>query len=213
MTTAARPTFNPAKGGRSIRDNPTHPVTQVNVEALPGHTILKMRKTGQNTIDEIRRKNLRNELKRAELEAKQEKKVERSEETKKIVEKLFEDLDKEDEEEEEVDEEEDDESSDEESDTDELMRELEKIKRERQAENERLEKQKEMEELERLENQMKNGKNPLIEGDSFSIKRRWDDDVVFKNQAKGLDERPKKRFVNDLVRSDFHRKFINKYIK
>ena len=46
----------------------------------------------------------------------------------------------------------------------------------------------------------------------FSVKRRWDDDVIFKNQAKGVDEKPKKRFINDVLRSDFHRKFMSKYI-
>ena len=41
---------------------------------------------------------------------------------------------------------------------------------------------------------------------------RWDDYVVFKNQAR----EPKKearRFINDTVRNDFHRKFLSKYIK
>ena len=49
-------------------------------------------------------------------------------------------------------------------------------------------------------------------GGSFAVKRRWDDDVVFKNQAR----EPKKegrRFINDTVRNDFNRKFLSKYIK
>jgi protein CWC15 len=41
---------------------------------------------------------------------------------------------------------------------------------------------------------------------------RWDDDVVFKNQAKG-EIQQQKRFVNDTIRSDFHRRFLNCYIK
>lgn len=45
----------------------------------------------------------------------------------------------------------------------------------------------------------------------FGVKRRWDDDVVFKHQAK--QEKPEKRFVNDVLRSDFHRKFMSKYIR
>ncbi|CAI2180614.1 16152_t:CDS:2, partial [Funneliformis geosporum] len=36
----------------------------------------------------------------------------------------------------------------------------------------------------------------------FSVKRRWDDDVIFKNQARGVDDRSKKRFINDTLRSD-----------
>lgn len=46
------------------------------------------------------------------------------------------------------------------------------------------------------------------------MKRRWDDDVVFKNCAKGIDDRKKQpNFINDSIRSEFHRKFMEKYIK
>jgi protein CWC15 len=41
---------------------------------------------------------------------------------------------------------------------------------------------------------------------------RWDEDVVFKNQSRG-EEKEKKRFINDTVRNDFHRKFLRRYIK
>mmetsp|Transcript_70069 Transcript_70069/g.116365 ORF Transcript_70069/g.116365 Transcript_70069/m.116365 type:complete len:107 (+) Transcript_70069:433-753(+) len=61
--------------------------------------------------------------------------------------------------------------------------------------------------------------NPLLDpsrigvsGGNFAVKRRWDDDVVFKNQAR----EPKKearRFINDTVRNEFHRKFLSRYIK
>jgi len=57
--------------------------------------------------------------------------------------------------------------------------------------------------------------NPLININnpgSFSVKRRWDDDVVFKNQARGETKTPK-RFINDTIRSDFHRKFLQRYMK
>lgn len=37
---------------------------------------------------------------------------------------------------------------------------------------------------------------------------RWDDDVVFKNQARGTEDKRKKEFVNDLLRSDFHKRFM-----
>ncbi|VDK53420.1 unnamed protein product [Cylicostephanus goldi] len=51
-------------------------------------------------------------------------------------------------------------------------------------------------------------------GGDFKVKRRWDDDVVFKNCAKGIDERKKEStFINDAIRSEFHRKFMDKYIK
>ena len=49
---------------------------------------------------------------------------------------------------------------------------------------------------------------------NFKAKRRWDDDIVFKNCAKGVDDQKKdKRFVNDTLRSEFHKKFMEKYIK
>ena len=38
------------------------------------------------------------------------------------------------------------------------------------------------------------------------------DDVVFKGQARTEPE-TKKRFVNDTIRNDFHRRFLTKYIK
>ena len=49
---------------------------------------------------------------------------------------------------------------------------------------------------------------------NFKVKIRWDDDVVFKNCVKGVDNQKKdKRFVNDILRSEFHKKFMEKYIK
>lgn len=38
--------------------------------------------------------------------------------------------------------------------------------------------------------------------------RSWDDDVVFKNQARGTEDKKPKEFVNDLLRSDFHKRFM-----
>lgn len=46
---------------------------------------------------------------------------------------------------------------------------------------------------------------------SFGVKRRWDDDVIFKNQSM-KDEQTKPEFVNDLLRTQYHRKFIKRYI-
>lgn len=57
--------------------------------------------------------------------------------------------------------------------------------------------------------------NPLLATSTKStarVKRRWDDDVVFRNQARD-EKRQRKRFINDAIRSDFHRKFLNKYIQ
>lgn len=46
----------------------------------------------------------------------------------------------------------------------------------------------------------------------LQVKRRWDDDVVFRNQERG-EPKVQKRFVNDTIRNDFHRRFLNRYIK
>jgi protein CWC15 len=68
--------------------------------------------------------------------------------------------------------------------------------------------------------------NPLLNAQDFNMKRRWDDDVVFKNQARGTEKKEGKEFVNvslyeclwkagilihfrqDLLRSDFHKRFM-----
>ncbi|KAM7492799.1 hypothetical protein LguiA_035720 [Lonicera macranthoides] len=47
---------------------------------------------------------------------------------------------------------------------------------------------------------------------SFSVKRRWGDDVVFKNQARGEAKTPK-RFINYTICNDFHQIFLQKYMK
>jgi protein CWC15 len=91
------------------------------------------------------------------------------------------------------DEDDDGDDDDDEDDTAELLRELEKIKRERAEEKERLEREKREEEERVRTEEMLTG-NPLLnDGASnfasgsgngvvskdFSVKRRWDDDVVF----------------------------------
>lgn len=63
--------------------------------------------------------------------------------------------------------------------------------------------------------------NPLLkekyshsaEKSDLRVKRRWDDDVVFKNCSRAAPEKTEKTFVNDSLRSEFHKRFMNKYIK
>ncbi len=64
--------------------------------------------------------------------------------------------------------------------------------------------------------------NPLLkdkyaasgsEKSDLKVKRRWDDDVVFKNCSRAEPDKSEKTFINDSLRSDFHRKFMDKYIK
>lgn len=133
-------------------------------------------------------------------------------------------------------------SDDEEDETAELMRELEKIKRERAEQkakevrtslvNEDLQRvltvmqeaEKAAEEQGKREEDIALG-NPLLNPRAFNVQRRWDDDVIFKNQARGTEQKGKKEFVNvciypatplrsiltilqDLLRSDFHKRFM-----
>ena len=46
----------------------------------------------------------------------------------------------------------------------------------------------------------------------MSLKRRWDEDVVFRNQARG-EPKAARRFINDTIRNDFHKRFLDKYMK
>ncbi|EKG11089.1 Cwf15/Cwc15 cell cycle control protein [Macrophomina phaseolina MS6] len=107
-------------------------------------------------------------------------------------------------------EEEDD--DDDEDETAELMRELEKIKRERAEQKAKEEAEKAAQEQEEREYEIARG-NPLLNPKDFNVKRRWDDDVVFKNQARGVDDKKSKEFVNDLLRSDFHKRFMSRYVR
>ncbi|KAF4677760.1 complexed with cef1p, partial [Perkinsus chesapeaki] len=102
----------------------------------------------------------------------------------------------------------DDEDEEEEA---ELMRELAKIRAERAAEEAKAKAVEQAKEEEEERQQIAVG-NPLLEGGgNMQLKRRWDDDTVFKNQSRNQ-PKEKKRFINDAVGSDFHRKFLDRYI-
>ncbi len=109
----------------------------------------------------------------------------------------------------------DDEEDDDDDDTAELLAELDRIKKERANEQARLEaERKKDEERIRVENILKG--NPLLNTTGktdFKVQRRWDDDVVFKNCAKSDDNKEKKAFINDTLRSEFHKKFMERYVK
>ncbi|KAJ3048462.1 hypothetical protein HK097_010510 [Rhizophlyctis rosea] len=225
MTSAARPTWLPAMGGHSLRDRGNAPLHQKAARDLQAHTKLKLRQVGQNAPQELNRDELRDKLESKERDHFDKKGRPRDEDAededakrRKLLENNELDKDDSDEEDNAVDEDDSDSDSDsdEEDDTAELLRELEKIKRERAEEKERLEAERQQEEERQREEEALTG-NPLLQGQSgpkdFAVKRRWDDDVIFKNQAKGVDENPKKRFINDMLRSDFHRKFMSKYVK
>ncbi|KZT69679.1 Cwf15/Cwc15 cell cycle control protein [Daedalea quercina L-15889] len=131
--------------------------------------------------------------------------------------------------EDEDDEDEEDEDDDE-DDAAELMRELEKIKRERAEEKARQEREQTEKSTAAREaeiatanpllnlaaalGQNPNGVNTTLPG-TFAVKRRWDDDLIFKNQAMNSrdKDKPSGQFVNDLLRTEFHKKFMAKFIK
>lgn len=96
----------------------------------------------------------------------------------------------------------DDDDSDDDSDDDdaELQRELEKIRRERAEKREKEERERLAAEEAEREKDIALG-NPLLNNSmvkqDFNMKRRWDDDVVFKNQARGTEDKGKqKEFIN-----------------
>ncbi|KAI0530527.1 hypothetical protein KFK09_000071 [Dendrobium nobile] len=232
MTTAARPTWAPAKGGNEQGGTRIFgPSQKYSSRDLAAHTALKPRKEGQDTQDEVQRRNLRQELEERERRhfSSKDKSYNEDRDRRKgagtgqllleggkrdvedrIVPRSI-DADDSDVEVKSDDESDDD---DDEDDTEALMAELELIKKERAEENLRKERQKQEEDLKAKEAELMRG-NPLINlnnSSSFNVKRRWDDDVVFKNQARGETKAPK-RFINDTIRNDFHRKFLQRYMK
>ncbi|KAI3336441.1 Cwf15/Cwc15 cell cycle control protein [Xylariaceae sp. AK1471] len=239
MTTAHRPTFDPARGKDALRGPAYHQ------RLLPAHTQLKFRQPGQGgDADEVR--DLRAELLAAEaahfakqnggalpdannetetsatannakrpLELTSQANGEENPEAKRqrvLEESRDIDADSEDDSENDSENDTDDDSEDDEDA--ELQRELEKIKRERAEKREREERERAAAEEEERERDIALG-NPLLNPkQSFNIKRRWDDDVVFKNQARGTEDKGKKKeFINDLLRSDFHKRFMSKYVR
>lgn len=180
MTTAARPTFNPAKGGYTGRDLGFKTGVVASKE-LPGYLTIKRRKKGQNCPEELETQDLKSLLEKAEQDYRLKKGLllPAPEEQDEDVE--FESQDSE------------EENSDDETAA--LMMELEKIKRERALEKE------EVHEVITV--------NPLLQ--DFTVKRKWDEDIVFRNQARPETKR-EKRFINDTLRSDFHRKFLDRYV-
>ncbi|PNS17478.1 hypothetical protein CAC42_7161 [Sphaceloma murrayae] len=248
MTTAARPTFDPATGKEARRGPAYHQ------RLLPAHKTLKFRQANQGTEDENARRDLRAELLRKERRHYAEKdgreynsdedevprvkgaitdgrgrkrsldetrddgigtEEEESYEAKKarvLAETKDVDASSSGEDSEEESEEDDDDEDEEAA----LMAELAKIKKERAEAAAREAAEKTKEEEEQREKDIAYG-NPLLnpKSEDYGVKRRWDDDVVFKNQARGQSERDKKgkEFVNDLLRSDFHKKFMSRYVR
>jgi len=242
MTTAARPTFEPARGGRGKGEGDLSAMSkQYSSRDLPSHTKLKHRQSGQGTAEETRERDFRKELEEKEKVAKEKKTgaiVREPASAAPTVPKRARiegsstgggggggggavstvNLDADDPVDDD-DDDDDDESSDE-DDTAELMAELQRIKKERASEKSKKEEEERVEQ-ERIRTENILHGNPLLNkganagagaNPNFKVARRWDDDVVFKNCAKNFDK-SKKEFINDSLRSEFHKKFMDKYIK
>lgn len=130
----------------------------------------------------------------------------------------------------------DDESSDEEDEA-ELRAEVERIRRERaleRAKRQEEERQNQAAEEEDDANAERDiaSSNPLLASSllrdeeasetasiatgggsvGFNVRRRWDDDVVFRHQARA-EARHQPRFINDTIHNDFHRRFMKRYMR
>ncbi|XP_033127044.1 spliceosome-associated protein CWC15 homolog [Anneissia japonica] len=222
MTTAARPTFDTARGGRNKGEGDLSALSkQYSSRDLPAHTKLKYRQPGQDSHEDVRNRDFRRELEERERASAREKRGDKgrdqSSSTKRprLEQIPAANLDADDP----VDDSDSDNSgsgdSDDDDDTAELLAELNKIKQERAKEQMQKELERKIEE-DRIRTENIISGNPLINSQKvsdFKVKRRWDDDVVFKNCARGEDDKMEKKFINDTIRSEFHQKFLTKYIK
>lgn len=234
MTTAARPTFEPAKGGMGRGERDLSALSkQYSARDLPSHQKLKYREHGQNTADEVRSRDFRRELEDRERETREKHKKgsssssssssiarESSSSSSSSKKPRFDqiapaNLDADD-----PQDDDDADDSDSDSDSDDeavLFAELERIRRERaEEEAAAAAARQEQEERIRMENIISG--NPLlnlaaIAKQDMKVKRRWDDDVVFKNCAASEPDKTDRKFINDSLRSEFHNKFMEKYIK
>ena len=94
-----------------------------------------------------------------------------------------------------------------------LQAELAKIRKEREAAKDKADAEAVAEEQSQMEGAALEG-NPLLDSGPVTtgkLKRRRNEDVILRNQAKSEPE-IKKRFINDQVRNDFHKRILNKFI-
>eukprot|EP00055_Hartaetosiga_balthica_P002291 m.3456 g.3456 ORF g.3456 m.3456 type:complete len:240 (-) comp2072_c0_seq1:118-837(-) len=239
MTTAHRPTWTPAQGGTGRYDGGLGSISVItDVHDAPSHTKLKFRH--EDDIVEKDANALRAELE--ERESKHFQNVKNQTEIKAGISAITNDYEEDEEEnddnvdheakrakmllmiqgnsmdedlpeEGDSDSDSDSDSDDDEEDTAQILAELEKIKKEKEEEKQRDEERKKLKDtFVRRENVLQG--NPLLNAASdFSVKQRWDEDTVFKNCAKVEDKEKKYNYINDTLRSESHKKFMDRYIK
>merc|ERR1740129_2075351 len=161
---------------------------------LPSHTKLKTRAEGQGTVTEHRDKDFRSELEDRERVALRARQKERARKEGKALDSpqpvkrtRAEPVTMANLDADDPVDSSEDSDSDSDDDTAVLMAELNKIKAEKAKDEE--------------------GKGDM------KIKKRWDDDVVFKNCSRAEPDDKEKTFINDSLRNEFHRKFMDKYVK
>ncbi|EED79473.1 predicted protein [Postia placenta Mad-698-R] len=221
MSTAHRPTWEPAQA-KDVKGGSR----QFSARDMAAHTKLKFRQPGQTSVDEVVKRDLRADLLLAEQAAREKKRKaegkpplavenastaagqdDESNKRRRLLQEALE-LDKDDDDEEKSDkndmgdkdedndeDDDDDDDDEDEDDTAELLRELEKIKRERAEEKERQEREQSASATAAREAEIAN--------------------LIFKNQAMSARDKDKAsgKFVNDLLRTEFHKKFMAKFIK
>jgi len=239
MTTAHRPTWSAATGTAAGQHGHWSSGGAISMafsaKDLPSQLKMKERQIGQNTKAELATRDLKAELRererKYELKKLEEKATDhqgqlllQSKEAQLLLKekgetlkmsKDYDDQDESDEGDESDQDSDEDDSDDDEDETLELMAELEAIKKEREQERIRKE-QEDREAAARARQEEMEVGNPLLDdatssGGSALMKRKWNHDVIFKNQARD-EQASKKRFINDTIRNDFHRKFLSKYI-
>mmetsp|Transcript_19519 Transcript_19519/g.22173 ORF Transcript_19519/g.22173 Transcript_19519/m.22173 type:complete len:243 (-) Transcript_19519:1541-2269(-) len=242
MTTAHRPTWKAAIGGSEQGGNKSYvPSRAYSAKDLPGQLHLKRRREGQGTQDEYTDRDFGQELldresdhfsstKTIKSQLDKEEMYEKEERVIKSGDGIYDpgarksrkveiaDIDEnnpfpQDRDDDLSSQSEDENSSESSSDSDgdsdedaELWKEYEKLKKEKEEEK----KKEEEEAQEAAQEEAILTSNPLLNG--YSLKKRWDEECVFKNQTK-TEPKKKPSFINDFVRSDFHRKFMSKYVK
>lgn len=241
MTTASRPTFDPARGGKSKFESDMTALTKhYSSRDLPGHTTMKYREPPAQTNASLKRDlESRERGTKPQSGASLDRIASSSSSQASSAKRTRTDLlaapssanpdaddptvvddDNEDEQPRRA-RASDSEDDDEEDETALLLAELERIKKEREVESVRRETERQTEEERAREEALVRG-NPLLNGplvgaSSFTVKKRWDDDTVFKNCARGLEDSAAKRkrvgYVNDTLRSEFHKRFMDKFIK
>lgn len=217
MTTAHRPTYSSSIGRTNIYSNQS---TQFSSKDLPGNLEIKKRTDINKNLNRFEQKMLLRKREKESncldednnLEIKKRKIEEKNIKNEKTNVIFEQDKDYEYSSDENLSEELNNEEEIEDSDSDntemELLAELQKIQN--YQEKEKI--NKEIEKNIMMEKEIFNS-NPLFKEDQeFSLNKKWYEDTIFKNQNK-LEKKQIKRFINDTVRSDFHRKFLSKTIQ